>query len=183
MLRTFVFNALALLAVSQATGLTGSPEKKPKPSAHFREEHQKIHRRLDQISDLNGSLSGLHRQEQGRRMHEIVDFFQKELEPHARWEEKVLYPAVDRRVGSSRPFTSTMRGDHRVVGRWIAELNGLARSSTPDAVRFSRAADRLIGLITAHFENEEEVLLPVLDESMTREEFDREIMAQAHGQR
>ncbi len=135
---------------------------------------------MNQIAQKSGSISTLGPEDQRRRMTEIVQFFREEIEPHAQWEERVLYPAVDRRMKSVRPFTSTMRGDHRVVERWVQELDRMARSEKVDPVRFGRAVDRLLGLLAAHFENEEQVLLPVLDEGMSPEEFDREIMSKAH---
>jgi hypothetical protein len=51
----------------------------------------------------------------------------------------------------------------------------MAASASPDAAAFVRRADNLLGLIWAHFEEEEMVLLPVLDETMTPEQFEREV--------
>jgi hypothetical protein len=44
-----------------------------------------------------------------------------------------------------------------------------------NAVQFARKTDRLLGLISAHFEEEEEVLLPVLDKSTTRKALEKEL--------
>lgn len=45
----------------------------------------------------------------------------------------------------------------------------------PDYRAFARRTDNLPGLIAAHFEEEEEVLLPLIDRSLTTEQFEKEI--------
>ena len=57
--------------------------------------------------------------------------------------------------------------------RWIGELGAMAKSPSADAQAFTRRADNLLGLVRAHFESEEDVLLPVLDRTMTPEQFRR----------
>ena len=109
-------------------------------------------------------------------MRRTLGFFRDHLLAHAEWEERVLYPAVDRRAsGSGHAFTSSMRYEHRIVGRWIGELEAMAASRPPDVVAFARRTHNLLGLVSAHFEEEEEVLLPILDRTMTAEEFKREM--------
>jgi hypothetical protein len=68
-----------------------------------------------------------------------------------------------------------MRYEHTIVGRWIDELAAMAAGPTLDAKAFARKSDRLLGLIAAHFEEEEEVLLPILDRATTREELEKEL--------
>jgi iron-sulfur cluster repair protein YtfE (RIC family) len=114
---------------------------------------------------------------QRETMKKVTGFLKDQIEPHAAWEEKVLYPAADQRAGSqSHLFTATMRNDHKIVSRRIRELESSTTQRSPDARDFTRKTDRLLGLLTAHFENEEEILLPVLDRTMSQEEFDRDIM-------
>jgi len=105
-----------------------------------------------------------------------VSFFEKHIKPHAEWEERVLYPIVDRLAGGGpNAFTATMRYEHRVVGRWIAELRAESDKPAIDAAKFARRTDNLLGLLWAHFEEEEEVLLPLIDKGMTKAEFEREV--------
>ena len=73
-----------------------------------------------------------------------------------------------------------MRYEHKVVNRWIEELERFAEAEKPDVVAFARRTDNLLGLIWAHFEEEEEVLLPILDRTMTTVEFQREILDHSH---
>ena len=77
--------------------------------------------------------------------------------------------------GSPNAFTSTMRHEHRVVGRWIGELRAEADKERLDAAKFSRRTDNLLGHLWAHFEEEAEVLLPFIEKGMSKEQFEREI--------
>jgi len=109
-------------------------------------------------------------------MKRVVSFLQEQIEPHAQWEGRVLYPAVDKRAASGpNAFTASMRYEHRIIGRWIHDLAAESRTETPDALVFARRADNLLGLLWAHLEEEEQVLLPILDATMSQGEFDREI--------
>lgn len=166
---------IAILFASLSLAVAAEP---PRPSEPFRAEHAVLERELDHIDARVGKLATLEGDARAREMGEIVSFFREHIGPHAAWEERVLYPAVDRRVptGEAEPFTASMRHDHTVVERWIGELDGMARSPAPDARAFTRRADNLLGLVRAHFEAEEDVLLPVLDRSMTPEQFREEIL-------
>lgn len=116
-------------------------------------------------------------------IEEHLGFLEGHIAPHARWEERVLYPAVDRRVHEGAPpFTASMRHEHEIVARWINALEREAAKERPDPRAFTRQADALLGLLRAHFEEEEEVLLPILDRAMTSDEYEREI-GHTHGER
>jgi hemerythrin-like domain-containing protein len=142
----------------------------------FRKEHVELARHLQHVHEWNGELQAQPPAEQARTMKKIVGFFEGHLAPHAKWEEEHLYVSVDKRAASGpNPFTASMRFEHRVVERWIAELRREAEAPSPNVSAFARRTDYLLGLVTAHFEAEEEVLLPVLDRTMTAEEFEREL--------
>ncbi len=115
-------------------------------------------------------------------MASIAGFLQDHILAHAKWEESVLYPVVDRLARSGpEPFTATMRYEHGIVGRWIAELAAEAKRPAPDVDAFARRTDNVLGLLAAHFEEEEEVLLPLLDRSLSPAEFRREILDKMEG--
>lgn len=152
------------------------PETGGLPTANFRVEHESIREHLEHIAAMVGSLGPKPAAERRETMAFVARFLDEHIRSHAAAEEAVLYPAVDRRAASGpHPFTATMRWEHTIVGRWIDALAREAAKPEPDPVAFARQADRLLGLITAHFEEEEEVLLPILDATMTREEFEREV--------
>lgn len=144
----------------------------------FRLEHRDIADLLADFENQIGKLPEADREERKQTMTRVIAFLRGHVLPHAAWEERVLYPAVDRRAGSGENrFTATMRHEHAIVARWTDELAREAFRAEPDAVWFARRADRLLGLLQAHVENEEEVLLPVLDWTMTAEEFENEILS------
>ena len=162
----------------QGSDRTAAPSR---PTEPFRQEHAEIKKHLGHIDQMIGSLAAAAPVEQRETMARVVRFFREHILPHAEWEERVLYPVVDKRAGSGENrFTAAMRHEHVIVGRWTEELESRAEAATPDAERFSRHADQLLGLILAHFECEEEVLLPILDWTMTSEDFQREIASKGH---
>jgi hemerythrin-like domain-containing protein len=147
-----------------------------RPTEPFRREHVGIKEHLEHLNAEVGKLSVASPSEQRASMQHVVDFVREHIKPHAEWEERVLYPAVDRRAASGpNPFTASMRYEHRIVVRWTDELAAIAAAPAADITAFARRADNLLGLIWAHFEEEEEVLLPILDRTMSREDFEREI--------
>ena len=77
-------------------------------------------------------------------------FAQKHIAPHAQWEERFLYPIIDKLAGGGpNRFTSTMRYEHQIVARWIGELHQEAEQPKLDASKFARRADNLLGLLSA----------------------------------
>src|SRR5688500_18408140 len=146
------------------------------PTAPFRQEHVEIKEHLQHLDTMIGSLPTAKAEEQRRTMSTVAKFLNDHIRNHAEWEEAHLYPAVDKRTLSGpNPFTATMRHEHRIVGRSIDALLKMAADPSSSAITFARSADRLLGLISAHFEEEEEVLLPILAMSMTKEEFEAEL--------
>ena len=159
------------------------PETRGAPAtAPFRQEHVSIREHLGHAQQWTARLRNAPPAEQRRLMTDVVSFFQHHIVPHAQWEERALYPVVDRHAGSApaHPFTSTMRHEHTIVGRWTAELAAEAAKPAPDPDAFAQRANHLLGLVAAHFEEEEEVLLPVLDAAMTPEQFRAEVLGDEH---
>jgi len=172
-------NVLALVALTLT--LTASAFADDRPTAPFRAEHVEVKEHLGHIDAMIGSLPTAPAASQRQTMTMVANFLHEHIRKHAEWEEAKLYPAVDRRTHEGKyPFTASMRYEHRIVGRGIDDLAARAKAETIDAVAFARAADRLVGLIQAHFEEEEEVLLPILDATMTQEEFAKELGELAH---
>lgn len=157
-----------------------SAKSRGRASEQFRLEHVEIKEHLAHLEKITEKLADQTLPEKKRIIHEVVHFLSTHLLAHAEWEEKVLYEAIDRTVPSSQYlWTQTMRYDHRIIERWVHLLAKEAEKKEPDAAKFIRHCDRLLGLVQAHFEKEEEVLLPILDGAMTREDFDREIMGKS----
>lgn len=144
------------------------------PTASFRAEHVEIQQHLQHVHEWTGTLAAGDPAAK-QTAQKVVAFLEGHIEPHAAWEERVLYPIVDELAGGPSAFTSTMRYEHRVVGRWIAELRAESEQPALDAVKFARRADNLLGLIWAHFEQEERVLLPFIDRGMSKAQFEQKL--------
>ncbi len=147
-----------------------------RPTAAFRAEHKEMQVHLGHVHGWVGGLLTQQPPEQGKTAQKVATFLEKHIKAHAEWEERFLYPVVDRLAGGGpNVFTATMRYEHRIVGRWIGELRAEADKPKLDAAKFARRADNLLGLIWAHFEEEEEVLLPLIDKGMSKAQFEREL--------
>lgn len=165
--------------------LTGpaAPPGPERPTEAFRRHHVEIQEHLDHIAEWVGSLGTQTPARRAELMARTVHFLLVHIGPHAKWEEQVLYPVVDEYAdGGAHAFTASMRHEHRIVGRWIEELSQEASRATPDENAFAKRAHELLGLLRAHFETEEEVLLPILDRAMTPEEFRRRVGSRTTGE-
>lgn len=152
------------------------------PTGPMRAEHAALLRRISAIDALVSALgaSGSPAERLGT-MTEIFEFFQAHLLPHADAEDQVLYPVADAKAAGGQ-FTASLRHEHRVISRWIDELSVLLRRKPPtadDARMFARRTDALLGLVRGHFECEEEVVLGLLDRTMTPDEFQRDVMSRS----
>lgn len=134
----------------------------------FRDEHKELREHLEHMQAMAANVRT--DAEPGRAMQQLVSALKGHIEPHAAWEEQVLYPVVDRYAGAADEpvFTKSMRHEHRIVGREIAELADLASNPAANRAAYASKAEQLLGLIIAHFEVEEEVLLPVLARTCQR---------------
>ncbi len=169
---------VVILAIAIAATFALADDSNQRATDGFRELHQQLRTHTTHLTALVGKLAKQTPEEQKATMNEIVTCLTENIHSHAKVEEEVLYPVVDKAAGSpvDYPFTATMRYEHRIVGRWIAELRNNANQPTPDVSAFARRADNLLGLVSAHFEEEEDILLPVLDAKMTVAQFKKEVL-------
>lgn len=95
---------------------------------------------------------------EGWREHrqELLTWLRTELLPHAAAEEQALYPpaAAD---PAGRLLVEGMLGEHRAIGRLVAELE--AAGTAVDAAGAARA---LQALFQVHLEKENDLVLPIL---------------------
>lgn len=146
-----------------------------RPTESFRLHHAEIREHLGHIDAMAESLPGQSPTARAETMRRVVGFLQEHIAPHAADEERILYPVVERLAGQGSRLTAVPIHEHRIVERWIGALEHEAAKPAPDAVAFATGALHLTGLLHAHFEIEEEVLLPVLDRTMTRAQFQRDV--------
>jgi hemerythrin-like domain-containing protein len=111
------------------------------------------------------TLHEVNESEQIVLMQSAVGVFKDYLLPELAAEEAVLHPAAERQRPGDRPsLTDALKREHEIMRRWIRELEELANAPMPDRHAFERRAERLLGLIEAHFEVDEAVLYPWLDQ-------------------
>jgi hemerythrin-like domain-containing protein len=148
-----------------------------RPTDPLRFEHDRLREELEEIEERIDSLTTANPSQRRRTMQRVVSRLRTQILPHTTAEQEVLYPAIDQRVGSgTHRFTESMRYEHTVAARWIVDLESQAARPGTDARAFSCQAEKLLGLISAHLEQDEQVLFPILDQSMTATEFCEEIM-------
>lgn len=146
------------------------------PTAPLRRQHQELMARLEQQRAQLFVRDADSRQV----MNDICDFVRSSIAPRAAWEEAALYPAIDALMGFSDPaFTAVMRCEHGLVAGWIQQLAGLLQGSWNDADQLKAVveAGSMLAFIRSHFLVQEEVLLPILDQHLSSEEFAAQIMA------
>lgn len=167
--------ALHQPAPTEPGGDAGVAAAAEQPTAAFREHHADIIVHLGHIDEMAARLAGETPEQQRATMAQVVGFFKDHIAAHAADEERVLYPVVARHAGEGNRITEVPIYEHRIVERWIGGLERRAAEPAPDPAAFAREAGHLVGLLRAHFEVEEQVLLPILDGAMTAEEFEREV--------
>jgi pimeloyl-ACP methyl ester carboxylesterase/hemerythrin-like domain-containing protein len=126
----------------------------------IRSRHSEMRRRLGEIESLIAPFGAGAADVAGAR--NVLQFFKRELGPHMEDEERLLYPDVDRVVGGREPCTSALRREHRIIRRLIVHLEAASRRRE-DLRSFARRAENLIGMLYAHMETEEAVILPLVD--------------------
>lgn len=141
----------------------------------LRDEHKELYPNVNRILTVAEGVVEAPVAEVQRGVDEVYDFLAQHLKPHAQAEEAVLYPAVQRALGSEEA-TQTMARDHVEVGRYIDELAELRKGFTGASLTKSqiKALQRVLygvyALLKVHFAKEEEVYLPILDKRLTAEE-------------
>lgn len=116
--------------------------------------------------------------------HEIaalVRFLTQELLPHARGEERALYPAVEPLLKAHGTATATMSLDHEAIEGYIQRIVDTARAR-PQATAEERAAHdaqlaRLLlplqAIFELHLSKEERVYLPLFEQHLPPAEQER----------
>jgi iron-sulfur cluster repair protein YtfE (RIC family) len=147
-----------------------------RPTERFRAHHERFRGQIEQLTFYIDTLHEISETRQMEIMAAVMAILRDDFQLHARQEEQFLYPAVDRfaRAGT-HPFTALLRHDHRIIDRWIEDLDRISSEPMPDHTRFCRRLERLLGLLEAHLDAEDAVMLPILDRSMTPAQFRREI--------
>ncbi len=145
------------------------------PTQPLRDEHAGLFPSVDRIKQTAELIGKAPTEEICKNLEEVYDFLAHHLKIHAQAEEAVLYPVVQKLLGSP-DATRTMGRDHLEIGSYIDELallkqcpsDGKLTSEQSESLR--RVLYGVYALTKVHFAKEEEVYLPILDQRMTVEE-------------
>jgi iron-sulfur cluster repair protein YtfE (RIC family) len=148
------------------------------PTEPLRAEHRDLLEKLQTLQGVAGELPDMSAAEAGRRLGDVVEFFQHRVASHAAAEEAFLFPCVDR-VTNDRAVTVPFRANHLEIGARIqvlsetaAEIDGRWRERSLRS-SLSRQFVKLAAVVLLHLGNEEELLFPVLDEHLSMEDVRR----------
>jgi iron-sulfur cluster repair protein YtfE (RIC family) len=129
-------------------------------------EHRELVRGISRLHDIACDLGGWMTPEQSVRVLGILDWIDRELEPHIAWEESWLYPEIDARTGT--PWaTRAARFDHGQIREMATRLRAEKYLLQQDRGGTRLAEMRchlfaLEALVRAHIDREERFLMPLL---------------------
>jgi iron-sulfur cluster repair protein YtfE (RIC family) len=141
----------------------------------LRTTYQSLLQQIEGIQTLAETIERLSPDELRERTGEVYKLIAHEFIPHAAAEDRVLYPAICR-LTESTTATELMQWDHRELRQLTQELAELWSRLFISPVRegelndFRRVLFTLHSLLKAHLAKHDEVLLPLLDTRLTREE-------------
>jgi hemerythrin-like domain-containing protein len=130
-------------------------------------EHRELLPGIDRIHDIACAAGSTPVPELSLAILDVLRWVEGVLQPHAAWEEAMLYPELDRLAGT--PWaTRLMRFEHQQVREMADRLRTdhrrLNRDHGPEVIQ--GVGCHLFGLealLRAHVEREERFLLPFLD--------------------
>ena len=153
-----------------------------KPTERIRRHHAEL---LEKLSSMRHALDELSRGQPEKATSELeqsVRFLNEELKPHAQWEEESLYPVIAELVRTYGRPTATMEVEHAILlnlfqkyGKAVQQLSDgqkAGRPSTETTEAVKRLGWQIDSLLTAHFDEEEEVFLELADSHMSRADVD-----------
>jgi hypothetical protein len=127
-------------------------------------EHELLLEQVEQMRVAAGELPSLAAAGRAEARARAVDFLRGSLLPHAKEEERGLYPAVGRELGHP-DATAPMIYDHLAIGELTAAL---AEADPDDVGRLQELLYGLYALIRVHFWKEEELYLPTVERAGAR---------------
>ncbi len=154
-----------------------------RPTEDIREHHKMLEERLHGFWHNIESLQKFSDQERGL-LDDLMTFLKEELLPHAEGEEKHLYGKVAELMRNPL-FTKTMEMDHQFIKQYITELETVIKNVHKESAdvtikRIQTTASKLQGIVDPHFQKENEVYLPILDEKLSKEQVEKEVIEPMH---
>ena len=140
-------------------------EEAPDVAALILEEHRGLFPHVKDLGSLAAEAQTLDEASLRMRLATALAFLRDGLLPHAKEEERSVYPAVDKMLRAVGGATRTMSIDHRFIAEMVDQLDGISEGSLSESDR--QHARRLLygleALLEVHFTKENEAYLPLLN--------------------
>ena len=138
------------------------------PIEHLLEEHRDI---MAQVADLRTAVNDLAARGEAALpealpvLQRIAQLTETQLARHARKEDEALFPALETVIGLGNGPLGVMRVEHDDIHAQAALLRSLLLSGS-EAASFRACAEELIALLDMHFEKEEQILFPMIEQML-----------------
>jgi hemerythrin-like domain-containing protein len=129
----------------------------------IREYYEADHDRLD---ELFKTFQNWKRKDYPRAKEAFVAF-KFGLQRHIVWEEEVLFPIFEEKVGMTFGPTQVMRTEHREIATHLEAIHKKVQVADPDS---DRDEANLLSVLGLHNEKEESILYPAIDRMVNEEE-------------
>ena len=124
----------------------------------FRRTHEDLRTRTEALRRAARDIPHMARADREAARDAVVDFLRRDVEPHTKIDERVLYPEVADRLGAPLA-TASMAYDHVAIRQWIADL---AAADPCDPDRLQELLYGLDALMRVHIWKEDALYLPVV---------------------
>jgi iron-sulfur cluster repair protein YtfE (RIC family) len=141
----------------------GSPPGQEIRSMKIKEYMEQDHARLERI--LTAFFEA--RDQDVVRARELFHEFKSGVEKHMAWEEKILFPAIERRTGMHLPGPAVLvQFQHQHIRALFEKISAQIEKEgeTEEAIK------ELLDLLVLHHREEERILYPWIDLSLDKEE-------------
>lgn len=139
----------------------------------IREHHAALAETLDRYTaDVESGLDDLDAASLVTLLGDLTTFLSGDLMPHAKGEERTLYPALDPVLRQHGRPTATMSVDHEYLGDYVRQITDVSQrlrsASGAERAELDQSLRRLMiqlqGLFRVHLAKEERVYLPLIEE-------------------
>lgn len=126
----------------------------------LRQEHEHFVDKVDGLARAAEKIPAASAEERNRLVRDCLNFLNDELIPHAQAEEATLYPDWVELVGFNGAATFLI-ADHREI---IALMDMLEETPSSEVDQLQQLLYGLEALIFSHFQKEEDLVFPSLDQ-------------------
>lgn len=144
----------------------------PRATETLRSEHARLRRDAAHLPRVAADLADWTAPDTPDQLQHVRGFLIGHLLPHAASEEAVLYPLLDKVMGAEQA-TATMVADHAEIHERSDAVDALVVAvgqGPPSPAEAEALREHLYGLwavVRLHFDKEEEILFPLLDDRLS----------------